>query len=56
MLFLVIFNRSQRVRLHHVCIEAALKVVNLVLEDPRIPTFGVNDALFSTFVQAGHSD
>src|SRR5271170_5701059 len=55
-LSLMVFDRSQCLGLHDVGIETSLKVVNLVLENPRIPACGVDDTLLSMFIHAGHAN
>jgi hypothetical protein len=51
---LMVLNRGERLGLHDVGIKSAVEMVDLVLQNPRIPACGVDHTLISMLIQAGH--
>ena len=56
MIALVIFNRGKRLGLHDIHVEPAVEMIDLVLQNPRIPAGRFNHPRLSAFVEACHSN
>jgi hypothetical protein len=55
-LALVVVNRGKRLGLHHIGVKLPMEMIDLVLQDPRIPTGRFDDSLLPVLVEAGHSN
>ena len=49
-------HRAERTSLHAIDVERSVQVIDLVLQDARVPAVGVDCDRFGAFVQAFHAD
>lgn len=52
----MIVNRGKRLGLHDIGVEPAVEMIDLVLQNPRLPAGRFDHSLLSVFVEACHSN